>query len=443
MMFENLQVAFHTLGCKLNFSETSTIIRQFEDRKFRITDFEGFADVYVINTCSVTENADKECQKLIRKVLRQNPNAYVVIMGCYAQLKPEEITQIPGVDLVLGSKEKFHLFDIIGNFEKRDYGHAFVGGIEELAVFKPSFSSEERTRAFLKVQDGCDYPCTYCTIPLARGKSRSPYIADVVHLAEKILKKGHQEIVLTGVNVGDFHNDRKETFLDLIQALDEVPIPRIRISSIEPNLLSDEIIAFVAQSKRFMPHFHIPLQSGSPEILRLMKRRYKREVYQSRVEKIKSLMPHACIGVDVIVGFPDETDKHFQETYDFLHELPVSYLHVFSYSARDNTPAAQMSNQVPQEIKTQRSKILRNLSEKKKHFFANQFIGKQRAVLVEGKTVKGKVMGHTDNYLKVWIPESYQGIVNVKLIEHIGNDEFIGEVIHTINLKEEKLVNLK
>lgn len=441
-MFEHLQVAFHTLGCKLNFSETSTMIRQFENQKFQITSFDSFADVYVINTCSVTENADKECQKLVRKVLKQNPNAYVIITGCYAQLKPEEVTQIPGVDIVLGAKEKFHLFDLIQNFEKRDYGHSFVGGLEELHEFKPSYSSEERTRAFLKVQDGCDYPCTYCTIPLARGKSRSPFINEIIELAKKIIDKGHQEIVLTGVNVGDFHNEKNETFLDLIQALEKLPIPRIRISSIEPNLLSDEIIEFVANSKRFMPHFHIPLQSGSPKILRLMKRRYKREWYESRITKIKELMPHACIGVDVIVGFPDETDFEFQETYQFLHELPVSYLHVFSYSARENTLASNMPNQVSNAIKNERSRILRNLSEKKRHAFAIPFLDTEREVLIEGKIQNDTVMGHTDNYLKVWLPKGYEGIQKVKLVQHLESDQFMGEIIHKSNLIEKNAVNL-
>ncbi len=440
-MFEHLQVAFHTLGCKLNFSETSTLIRQFEEKKFQITNFDLFADVYVINTCSVTENADKECQKLVRKVLRQNPNAYIIITGCYAQLKPEEISQIDGVDMVLGAKEKFHLFEIIQSFEKRDYGHTFVGGLEDLNEFKPSFSSEERTRAFLKVQDGCDYPCTYCTIPLARGKSRSPYISQILELAQKIIDNGHQEIVLTGVNVGDFYNDKKETFFDLIQALDKLNIPRIRISSIEPNLLTNEIIEFVAQSNHFMPHFHIPLQSGSPKILRLMKRRYKREVYESRVVKIKEIMPHACIGVDVIVGFPEENNENFQETYEFLHELPVSYFHVFSYSKRANTEASAMPNHVPNSIKNERSKVLRNLSEKKRHEFATQFLNTEREVLVEGKISNGKVMGHTDNYLKVWLPKNYEGIQKVKLVKHIESDSFEGEIIHKSNLIEKNIVN--
>ncbi len=441
-MFGSLLVAFYTLGCKLNYSETSTLIRQFENKNFRVTSFDSFADVYVINTCSVTENADKECRKLVRKVLKQNPNAYVIVTGCYAQLKPDEVCEILVVYLVFGAKEKFHLFDIIQDFEKRDYGHCFVGGIEDLTEFKPSFSSEERTRAFLKFQDGCDYPCTYCTIPLARGKSRSPYISEVLELAQKIIDKGHQEIVLTGVNVGDFHNDKNETFFDLIKAIEQLPIPRIRISSIEPNLLSNEIIEFIAGSKRFAPHFHIPLQSGSPEILRLMRRRYKREVYQSRVKKIKELMPHACIGVDVIVGFPGETENHFQETYDFLHDLPVSYLHVFSYSARANTIASEMNHQVQNAVKNQRSKILRNLSEKKRHYFASQFLGQEREILVENKFDKGKVMGHTDNYLKVWIPTGNKGLLKVKLVEHLGSDEFNGEVIHKANLLEKNIVNV-
>jgi threonylcarbamoyladenosine tRNA methylthiotransferase MtaB len=441
-MFENLLVAFHTLGCKLNFSETSTLIRQFENKKFQITSFDAFADVYVINTCSVTENADKECHKLVRKVMRQNPHAYVIITGCYAQLKPTEIQQISGVDLVLGAKEKFHLFDFIQDFHKRDYGHSFVGGLEDLNEFKPSFSSDERTRAFLKVQDGCDYPCTYCTIPLARGKSRSPYIQQVIEQAQRIIDKGHHEIVLTGVNVGDFHNDKKETFFDLLQELEKLSMKRIRISSIEPNLLTDEIIEFVAHSKVFMPHFHIPLQSGSSKILRLMKRRYKKELYEQRVQKIKDLLPHACIGVDVIVGFPNETDEDFQETYQFLHELPISYLHVFSYSSRENTLAAKMDNQVSNEIKNLRSKILRNLSEKKKHQFATDFLNLEKEILLENKIQNGMRMGHTDNYLKVWIPlDESEGFIKVKLAQHIGSDEFLGEVIHNGNIMENKLLN--
>jgi len=441
-MFQDLLVAFHTIGCKLNYSETSTLIRQFEEKKFKITSFDSFADIYVLNTCSVTENADKECHQLVRKVLKQNPNAYVIVTGCYAQLKPTEIANIPGVDAVLGAKEKFQLFDLIQSFEKRDYGHTFVGGLEDLHEFKASFSSDERTRAFLKVQDGCDYPCTYCTIPLARGKSRSPYIQEIIEQVLKIIDNGHQEIVLTGVNVGDFHNDKKETFFDLLQAIEQQPIPRVRISSIEPNLLTDEIIEFIASSKRFMPHFHMPLQSGSPKILKLMKRRYKRDWYEKKVYKIKELMPHACIGADVIVGFPHETDDDFQETYDFLHALPVSYLHVFSYSPRENTFAATMDHQVPKDIKNQRSKILRNLSEKKRHAFAAQFLNTEREILVETKTKNQMVMGHTDNYLKVWIPEGYQGLVTVKLQNHIGSDEFLGEVIHKENFIHKELFNL-
>lgn len=433
-MQDELRVAFHTLGCKLNFSETATLTRQFEDRSFVTTPFNTFADVYVLNTCSVTENADKECRQLVRKVLKQNPNALVIVTGCYAQLKPEEVSNIPGVDYVLGAKEKFHLFEYIKDFEKRDYGHAFVGGIDEMETFEASFSTEERTRAFLKVQDGCDYPCTYCTIPLARGKSRSATLNQVVTLAQLLKEKGHQEIVLTGVNIGTFETDKGEDFFDLVKALDATGIPRIRISSIEPNLLRDEIIDFVANSQSFVPHFHIPLQSGSPKILRLMRRRYKREVFESRIYKIKERMPDACIGVDVIVGFPQESDEDFQETYEFLHSLPISYLHVFSYSARANTPAATMEGQVPESLKQVRSRTLRNLSSKKKHAFSQPFEGQIRKVLIEQKLKDDKILGLADNYLKVWLPIDEaqvleKQIIKAKLVKHLGEDNFVGTIM--------------
>lgn len=404
-------VAFHTLGCKLNFSETSSISRLLENEGYEKKDFSESADVYVINTCSVTNNADKECRQLVRRINKKNPESVVVITGCYAQLKPKEIAEIPGVDLVLGAAEKFNLVQHLNNYTKTDTAKVCSCDIEEVTGFKASFSLNDRTRTFLKVQDGCDYSCSFCTIPQARGKSRSDSIENVVKNAENLAANGVKEIVLTGVNLGDFgkgpngDENYSEDFFKLIKELDKVEgIERYRISSIEPNLLHTEIIEFVANSQKFMPHFHIPLQSGSNKILGLMRRRYKRELYTQRVNTIKLLMPHASIGVDVIVGFPGETDDLFKETFDFLHSLDVSYLHVFTYSERDNTLAANMQNIVPINTRNERNKQLRNLSYMKQQYFNQQFLGQSRKVLFEDSIKNGMMEGYTDNYIRIAIP---------------------------------------
>lgn len=419
-------VAFHTLGCKLNFSETSSIKRSFEDKGFSTVSFEDGADVYVINTCSVTDFADKKCRYEVRRALKHSPDAKIVVIGCYAQLKPKEISEIEGVDLVLGAAEKFNITNYIDELAQApSKGMVIAGDVQEANSFVESFSFGDRTRSFLKVQDGCNYKCTFCTIPQARGKSRSNTIPNVLNNAREIAALGKKEIVLTGVNLGDFGNGteviegikhKKEAlFIDLIQELDNVEgIDRFRISSIEPNLLTDEIIEFVATSNRFTPHFHIPLQSGSNKILADMKRRYKREVYQSRVEKIKSVMPHCCIGVDVIVGFPGETDALFEETYHFLKDLDVSYFHVFTYSERANTPAASMSGSVPMHIRRERNQKLRILSEKKKRAFYDQYIGEERSILFERSKEDGMMSGHTDNYLKIIAPYDESMINTIK-----------------------------
>jgi threonylcarbamoyladenosine tRNA methylthiotransferase MtaB len=401
-------VAFHTLGCKLNFSETSAISRLMENEGFEKKDFEDHADVYVINTCSVTENADKECRHLVRRIQRKSPESLVVITGCYAQLKSKEIAAIPGVDLVLGAAEKFNIAQHVRELAKGDSAKICSCDIEEITGFNASYSLNDRTRSFLKVQDGCDYNCSFCTIPLARGKSRSDTIANVIRNAEELVTKGAKEIVLTGVNLGDFgkgsEGDKKhqESFLDLITSLDKVSgIDRYRISSIEPNLLSNEIIEFVANSDTFMPHFHIPLQSGSDNILRLMRRRYKSDLYAEKVKFIKSVMPHCAIGVDVIVGFPGETKEEFECTFDFLHSLDLSYFHVFTYSERDNTNALEIKPVVPVGIRNERNKILRNLSYKKQQYFTSQHSGQTRKVLFEGHNKNSMMDGYTDNYIKI------------------------------------------
>lgn len=404
------KVAFYTLGCKLNYSETSTIGRMFEERGYKKVEFNQQPDIFIINTCSVTENADKKCKKIVKEANKINPDGYVAIIGCYAQLKPKEIAEIEGVDAVLGAAEKFRLVDILGDFVKepkeiKASAKVFNSGIEEAVEYHTSYSLNDRTRTFLKVQDGCDYPCSYCTIPLARGKSRSDTIENVVKAAYKIAESGVKEIVLTGVNIGDFglqNDERKETFFELIKALDEVEgIERFRISSIEPNLLTDEIIAFVASSKRFVPHFHIPLQSGSNKVLGLMRRRYKRELYTDRVAQIKKLMPDCCIGVDVIVGHPGETDEEFLETYNFLNELDISYLHVFTYSERANTHALSIKPVVPANKRNERSKMLHILSDKKRRFFYEQQLGKNFSVLFEEDVEDGLMQGFTENYVRV------------------------------------------
>ena len=419
------KVAFYTLGCKLNFSETSTIARNFQDEGFERVDFEEFADMYVINTCSVTENADKQFKQIVRKAMKINDKAFVAAIGCYAQLKPEELAAVDGVDLVLGATEKFKITDYINDLTKNDFGEIHSCEIAEADFYVGSYSIGDRTRAFLKVQDGCDYKCTYCTIPLARGISRSDALENVLKNAADISKQGIKEIVLTGVNIGDygkgeFGNKKHEhTFLDLVQALDKVTgIERLRISSIEPNLLKNETIEFVSQSRTFVPHFHIPLQSGSNAVLAKMKRRYQREVYTERVNKIRKVMPHACIGVDVIVGFPGETDEHFLETYHFLNEMDISYLHVFTYSERDNTEAASMENVVPVNVRNKRSKMLRGLSVKKRRVFYESQIGSTRKVLFESENKEGYIHGFTENYVKVktpWNPALVNTLHQIKL----------------------------
>ncbi|WP_437922016.1 tRNA (N(6)-L-threonylcarbamoyladenosine(37)-C(2))-methylthiotransferase MtaB [Sphingobacterium sp. LRF_L2] len=401
----NKKVAFYTLGCKLNYSETSSIGRIFKEAGYETTPFNSQADVYVINTCSVTEHADKKCRKIVKEALKHSPNAYVTIVGCYAQLKPQEIAEIPGVDMVLGAAEKFNIIEHINDLTKQAKTVVHNAPIDETNQFVSAYSIGDRTRTFLKVQDGCDYSCTFCTIPLARGASRSGKIEDIVRQAEEIAASGVKEIVLTGVNIGDFgirDGKRQDRFLDLVRALDEVEgIDRIRISSIEPNLLANEIIEFVAQSKRFVPHFHMPLQSGNNKVLGMMRRRYKRELYQERVAKIKSLMPDCCIGVDVIVGFPGETREDFVDTYNFLNAMDISYLHVFTYSERENTIAAQMEGAVPGAQRSDRSKMLHILSEKKRRAFYEDQMQKIGQVLFEGDVKDGYMHGFSKNYVKV------------------------------------------
>ncbi len=399
------KVAFYTLGCKLNYSETSTISRTFEEKGYQKVEFTDTPDIFIINTCSVTENADKKCHKIVREARSISPDAYVAIIGCYAQLKPKEISEIPGVDAVLGAAEKFRLVELLDGFVRKPQAEVFASDIIEAKRFNTSYSMHDRTRTFLKVQDGCDYTCSFCTIPLARGGSRSDTIENIVKTAKEVALTEVKEIVPTGVNTGDFgiqNGVRVERFIDLIKALDEVEgIERFRISSIEPNLLTDEIISFVAQSKRFVPHFHIPLQSGSNKILKLMRRRYQRELYVARVEKIKSVMPHACIGVDVIVGFPGETQEDFLETYSFLNELNISYLHVFTYSERENTFASTLPQAVPISKRSDRSKMLHILSDKKKRSFYEENIGRESTILFENDIEDGKMHGWTENYIRV------------------------------------------
>lgn len=410
-MEKQRSVAFHTLGCKLNFSETSTLSRQLEADGFLKKEFDDKADIYVINTCSVTENADKECRQLVRRIQKKSSGSLVVITGCYAQLKPKEISEIPGVDLVLGAAEKFNIGLHLKELAKGDSAKISSCEIENVSGFNSSYSLNDRTRAFLKVQDGCDYTCSFCTIPMARGKSRSDTVANAVRNAKKLAVNGVKEIVLTGVNLGDFGKGadgakkNEESFYELIQQLDEVDgMERYRISSIEPNLLSRDIIEFVAVSKKFMPHFHIPLQSGSNEILGAMRRRYKKELYAERVDLIKSLLPQCAIGADVIVGFPSEDDTHFNETFDFLHSLDISYLHVFTYSERDNTKALEIKPAVPVHIRHERNKILRSMSYTKMQNFAEQHKGQTRKVLFEDFNKNGMMEGYTDNYIRIATP---------------------------------------
>jgi threonylcarbamoyladenosine tRNA methylthiotransferase MtaB len=419
-MEKQRSVAFHTLGCKLNFSETSTLSRTLESQGFLKKEFEDIADVYVINTCSVTDNADKECRQLVRRIQRKAPESLVVITGCYAQLKPKEISNIPGVDLVLGAAEKFNIAHHLKEFTKGDSARISSCDIDNVSGFNASYSLNDRTRTFLKVQDGCDYTCAFCTIPMARGKSRSDSITNVLHNARELSLNGVKEIVLTGVNLGDFGKgadgarQHAEDFYSLVQELEKVEgIERYRISSIEPNLLTEEIIHFVATSKKFMPHFHIPLQSGNNEILALMRRRYKRELYAERVKLIRELMPHCAIGVDVIVGFPSESDHRFNDTYEFLHGLDISYLHVFTYSERDNTRALEIKPVVPMSVRHERNKKLRNLSYMKLQFFTEQHRGQTRKVLFEGHEKAGMMEGYTDNYIRITTPYNPEWANNI------------------------------
>jgi threonylcarbamoyladenosine tRNA methylthiotransferase MtaB len=410
-MSQNFKVALTTLGCKLNYSETSTISRQFKNAGYEIVNFDQFSDIYIINTCSVTENADKQFKSYVSKALKINSNAFIVAIGCYAQLKPKELADVSGVDLVLGSKEKFNILEYLTDIKKNNTGIVHSCEISETDFYKSSFSIGDRTRSFLKVQDGCDYKCTYCTIPLARGVSRSDKLDNILTSAKKISDSGVKEIVLTGVNIGDYgkgefgNKNHENTFLDLISALDEVDgISRIRISSIEPNLLSNEIVDFVSNSKKFVPHFHIPMQSGSDAILKLMKRRYLSKLYKDRISHIKKVIPNACIGADVIVGFPGETDKEFLETYDFISRLDLSYLHVFTYSERNNTEAIKFDKVVPKNVRSKRSKMLRSLSVKLKRKFYTSQIGTTRNVLFETENRNGFVYGFSNNYVRVKYP---------------------------------------
>ena len=428
------RVAFHTLGCKLNFSESATIARDFDNKNYKRVDFDSPAEVYVINTCSVTENADKRLKGLVQKALQQNPKGFIAAIGCYAQLQPEAISNLDGVDLVLGATEKFNLIEYVNDLSKKEETEIHSCEIESANFYKSSYSTSDRTRAFLKVQDGCDYKCTYCTIPQARGVSRSDTLVNVIANAKKIASSGLKEIVLTGVNIGDYgkgeHGNKKHehTFLELIHALDDVPlINRIRISSIEPNLLNNEIISFVAKSKHFVPHFHIPLQSGSDRILKSMRRRYLTPLYTQRVGAIKEQMPHACIGVDVIVGYSGETEEDFLTSYRFLADLDISYLHVFTYSERPNTEATTIKEVVPQAIRNKRSKMLRALSVKKRRAFYESQLGKSFTVLFEGENKKGYSTGFTENYVKVrtpWDPKLVNTLQEITL-ETIDSEGYV------------------
>ena len=431
-----MKVAFKTLGCKLNYSETSAISREFTKKGHRKVSFDESSDIYVINTCSVTQNADKEFKYLVNKVKRKNPKSSVIAIGCYAQLKPNKISNIKGVDLVVGADKKFEISNYL-DFSKNDNTKVHSCEINSVNFFKNSFSIGDRTRSFLKVQDGCDYKCTYCTIPLARGKSRSGKIEDLISNAEYLVSNGIKEIVLTGVNIGDYgiydpdSNQRETNFFELIKEFNKVKmLDRVRISSIEPNLLTDDIISFVSNSKMFVNHFHIPLQSGSDKILNLMKRRYMTSLYSSRIKKIKELMPDCCIGVDVIVGFPGESDEDFMQTFNFLSDLDISYLHVFSYSERDNTESIKLTNKVSKTIKSQRSKSLRALSSKKKNIFYKKNLKIIRPVLFESKNNDGYIFGYTDNYVRVkalWSKNLIDKVVNCKLID-ISNNEMVNVI---------------
>ena len=428
------KVAFYTLGCKLNFSETSTISRDFQRNDYKIVSASKKADIYVINTCSVTQNADNKFKSVVSKLNRLNPNAFIVAIGCYSQLKPNELSNVKGVDLVLGANEKFNILDYIGDLSKNKHPNIYSCDISDVHSYVSSYSTNDRTRAFLKVQDGCDYKCTYCTIPLARGVSRSDTLINIKNNVKAISSEGIKEIVLTGVNIGDYgkgeYGNKKHdnTFFDLVKQLDESEnISRLRISSIEPNLLSKEIISFLAKSRLFVPHFHIPLQSGSNQILKSMKRRYNKDLYIDRINHINEIIPNACIGVDVIVGFPGETEKYFMETLDLLKELKISYLHVFTYSERNNTLASTMDSQVPKETRTKRSMILRSLSDKKRRIFYQSQIGLDKTVLYETENKKGYIYGYTENYLRVrtpWDPKLANKLIPIRINE-IDKDGYI------------------
>ena len=429
-----IKVAFHTLGCKVNFSETSTISREFTSSHYQVVSFTSFADLYVINTCSVTENADKELSVLVKKALKRNPNAFIAAIGCYAQLKPHEIASLDGVDLVLGATEKFKLIEYVRKLKKNESTQIYSCEIEEANFYETSYSVNERSRAFLKIQDGCDYKCSYCTIPKARGISRSDSVLNLINNAQKIADSGLKEIVLTGVNIGDygkgeFGNKKHEhTFLDLIKALENLKsVYRFRISSIEPNLLSEDIIKFIASSKRFVPHFHIPLQSGSDKILKSMKRRYLSSLYSEKIKQIRSLIPDACIGADVIVGYPNETDEDFLETYNYISGLEISYLHVFTYSERANTEAIKIKDKVDKLTRSKRSKMLRSLSLEKRRCFYQSQLGKNHEVLFESENKKGYITGFTENYIRVrmpWDPILADTLLKVKL-DRIDEEGFV------------------
>ena len=433
-MIPNRKVALYTLGCKLNFAESSTIARSFTEAGYARVEIEQEPDVVVINTCSVTDNADKKCRNIVRRALTSNPNAYVAVIGCYAQLKPTEIANIEGVSLVLGANEKFNLLEHI-DLQNQERGRVVAQPIKETRDFVPSFSSGDRTRTFLKVQDGCNYFCAFCTIPLARGRSRSATIEETLIQAQNAANAGAKEIVLTGVNIGDFGTAHNEDLLGLIRGLESIEgVERYRISSIEPNLLNNEIIRHVAQSEKFVPHFHIPLQSGNDEILRKMRRRYLSDLYQDRIETIKSLMPDACIGADVITGFPGESDAHFDHTYRFLQELPVSYLHAFTYSERANTTALRIDEVVPQAKRNERTKMLRILSAKKKRAFYEEHLGEERPVLFEATEHDGLMAGFTDNYIKVEIPfdQSLVGRISNVHLSELNADGNVNATLRTI-----------
>ncbi|HKI46901.1 MAG TPA: tRNA (N(6)-L-threonylcarbamoyladenosine(37)-C(2))-methylthiotransferase MtaB [Balneolales bacterium] len=427
------KVAFYTLGCKLNFSETSTIKRQFVDHDFEVIPFGDSADVYVINTCSVTQDANRDCRKIVRRALSTNPEAFVAVTGCYAQLEPEEIAAIDGVDVVLGAKDKFNIFDLVNSFEKVDETIIHHTDVNDAADFHHAFSTNDRTRVFLKIQDGCDYKCAFCTIPLARGKSRSPRISQILDNARTVIDQGYKEIVLTGVNAGDFGKQNGETFFELLRELDQLEgMQRIRISSIEPNLLHDDIIRFAADSRCIQPHFHIPLQSGSDTMLKIMRRRYQSELYRQRVELIRKLMPDACIGVDVITGHPGETDNLFRESFDFIDSLPVSYLHVFTYSERPNTKAVTMDEVVQKKIRKKRTHKLRRLSRKKRFEFDSRFMGQTRPVLFETENQDRQMFGWTDNYLRVsvpWQPSFSNEIITCRLERYHTSGYFEGSPV--------------